>query len=51
MGREKGGKKFRKESRNRRKSVGALEKKDLQWLSQNTNFESENIQAWHQVNE
>ena len=49
MAKERGGKKFRKESKNKRKKSIALEKNDLQWLSQNTHFESQNIKDWHQV--
>ena len=32
-----------------KKKGGALEKNDLQWLSQNTHFEPQNIKNWHQV--
>ena len=49
MAREKGGRKFRKENKEKKKKVVSLRKSDLQWLSKNTQFDHINIEEWHQV--
>ena len=48
MVREKNGKKFKKEKRDKKK-VESLRKEDLKWLSSNTQFDHSNIEEWHGV--
>ena len=49
MGREKGGSKFKRENKNKKKKVVPLKKSDLQWLSKNTQFDQNNLEEWHMV--